>query len=72
MHRLAERWHVPPVQIAFVHIGLGEKQQALDLLESAYEQRSWELVFLQVVPWLDDLRAEPRFLELVKKMNFPK
>ena len=72
MYRLAEHWHVPPVQIAFVHVGLGEKQQALDLLDLAYEQRSWELVFLQVEPWLDDLRAEPEFIKLVEKMNFPK
>jgi len=72
LHRMAERWHVPPVQIAFVHVGLGEKRQALDLLDTAYEQRSWELVFIQVEPWLDDLREEPRFIELVEKMKFPK
>ena len=71
MYRLAERWHVPPVQIAFVHVGLGEKQQALDLLERAYAQRSWELVFMQVEPWLDDLREEPRFIRLQEKMGFP-
>jgi len=72
LYRLAERWYVPPVQVAFVHIGLGEKQQALDLLQQAYEQRSWELVFLQAEPWLDDLREEPRFVELIEKMTFPK
>ena len=27
MYRLAERWHVPPVQIAFVHVGLGENNK---------------------------------------------
>ena len=62
---------MPPVQIAFVHVGLGEKQQALDLLERAYAQRSWELVFMQVEPWLDDLREEPRFIRLQEKMGFP-
>ena len=72
LHRMAERWYVPPVQIAFVHVGLGEKRPALDLLEEAYEQRSWELVFLQAEPWLDDLREEPRFIQLIKKMEFPK
>lgn len=71
LERLDERWHIPPVQIAFVYIGLGQKQQALDLLERAYDQRSWELVFLQAEPWLDDLRTEPRFIELVEKMKFP-
>ena len=53
LHRLADRWYVPPVQIAFVHVGLGEKRQAMDLLNTAYQQRSWELVFLQAEPWLD-------------------
>lgn len=72
LHRLAERWHVPPVQIAFVHVGLDEKQQALDLLDTAYEQRSWELVFLQVEAWFDDIRDEPRFTELIERMKFPK
>jgi len=72
LHRMAEQWHVPPVQIAFVHVGLGETQQAIDLLDTAYEQRSWELVFLQVEPWLDELRAEPRFTELIERMKFPK
>jgi Flp pilus assembly protein TadD len=70
--QLDQRWHVPPVQIAFVHVGLGEKQRAIDLLETAYDERSWELVFLQVEPWLDELRAEPRFTELIEKMKFPK
>lgn len=72
LHQLAKRWYVPPVQIAFVHVGLGEKQQALDLLETAYEQQSWELVFLRVEPWLDDLREEPRFVKLIEKMSFPR
>ncbi|WP_197530500.1 tetratricopeptide repeat protein [Bythopirellula polymerisocia] len=72
LHRLAKRWHVPPVQIAFVHVGLGENQEAIDLLEKAYEQRSWELVFMQVEPWLDELRTEPRFIALIEKMKFPK
>lgn len=71
LHRLADRWYVPPVQIAFVHVGLGETQQALDLLDTAYEQRSWELVFLQVEPWFDDIRAEPRFAQLIERMAFP-
>jgi serine/threonine-protein kinase len=71
LQRLAERWYVPPVQIAFVHVGLGEEQRAMDLLETAYEQQSWELVFLQVEPWLDKLRDEARFTKLIAKMKFP-
>ena len=72
LERLDERWHVPPVQIAFVHVGLGDKERALGLLDKAYEERSWELVFLQVEPWLDQLRGEARFEKLVGKMKFAK
>ena len=71
LHRLADRWYVPPVQIAFVHVGLGEKRQAMDLLNTAYQQRSWELVFLQAEPWLDEIRDEPDFIDLLERMKFP-
>ena len=71
LQQLAQRWHLPPVQIAFVHLGLGEKDEAFRWLEQAFEQKSWELAFLQVEPWLDDLRSDPRFARMLKRMNFP-
>ena len=71
LHELATRWYIPPVQIAFVHISLGEKDRAFEMLEKAFRQRSWELVFLQVEPWLDQLRCDPRFDDLLQRMNFP-
>ncbi len=68
----SEQHYVPPVQVAFVYTGLGEKDKALRMLEQAYGQRSWELVFIQVEPWLDPLRSEPRFQDLVARMRFPR
>ncbi len=64
--------YVPPVQIAYVHFGLGETDEGFEMLEKAYEQHSWELVFLQVEPWFDSIRNDPRFAQLEKKMNFPR
>ena len=71
LHNLARQWHVPPVQVAFVHVSLGEKDAAFQWLDKALEQRSWELAFLQVEPWLDDLRGDPRFGRLLERMAFP-
>lgn len=71
LQQMSEHWHVPPVQVAFIHVGLGEKEQALNLLEQAFSERSWELVFMQTEAWLDDLRDEPKFTALVEKMSFP-
>jgi Flp pilus assembly protein TadD len=72
LNDLAKKKYVPPVQIAFVYLGLGDRAHALDLLEKAYQERSWELVFIQVEPWVDSLRSDPRFRDIVRRMNFPK
>ena len=71
LKRQGERWYVPPVQIAYVHVGLGQYDEAIKMLTRAQQEHSWELVFLQVEPWFDPLRADPRFAELEKRMQFP-
>jgi serine/threonine-protein kinase len=63
--------YVSPFQTAMVHIGLNDKTKALDALEEAYEARSWYMSWLKTAPELDPLRSEPRFAELLKRMNFP-
>ena len=67
----AKQDYVPQVQRAFIHIGIGEHEKALDLLEEAYREKSWFLAFMQAEPWLDPLRGEERFNEIMKNMNFP-
>ena len=42
---------------------------AMDLLEEAIEHRDPLMVFLKVEPKLDGLRNEPRFAQLMKRMN---
>ena len=48
---------------------LGETEKALEYLELAYEQRSFDLVWIKLNYDLKTLRDEPRFLALLKKMN---
>jgi serine/threonine protein kinase/Tfp pilus assembly protein PilF len=68
----SKRSHVSKYVIATVYAALGDKNEALSLLEQAYPEHSWYLDFLNVDPELDSLRNEPRFQALVRKMNFPK
>ena len=56
---------------ALVYAGLGEKDQAFEWLERAYEDRDQGMVFLKVDPPLDPLRSDPRFQDLLRRMNFP-
>lgn len=69
--RMAEEHYLPPVQRAFIHIGIGEHGRALELLEQAYREHSWFLVFIQSEPWYDPIRCEDRFNKIIEMMNFP-
>ena len=60
-----------PTSIAFIYIGLGDKERAFEWLEKSYEQRGPWLIHLKVDPMFDSLRSDPRFQDLLERMNFP-
>src|SRR5260370_30122543 len=60
LSELAKRRHVPSTCRALIHLGLWEKQQALDRLENGCENRELRLRALGVHPADDDVRREPR------------
>jgi eukaryotic-like serine/threonine-protein kinase len=51
---------------------MGDKNRALDDLEKAFAKRAPFLNFIRSDPEMDALRSEPRFQELVRRMNFPR
>ncbi len=63
--------YVSPYYFAVVYVGLGEPERAIDWLEKAFGDRPNGLVFLKVEPELDNLRSNPRFVALQRKLNFP-
>lgn len=60
---------IDPSYIAYVYIGLGEKDQAFEWLNKAVERRSGELFGLKVDPVFDPLRSDPRFQELLRRVG---
>jgi hypothetical protein len=52
-------------------LDLGEKDKAFAELNKAYENRQSSLCFVKVEPQMDPLRSDPRYQELLRKMNFP-
>gem|GEM_PF-7039469 len=58
---IAAKRYTSPYFQAFPHLGLGDLQKALDLLEQATEDRSFPVIYIGVEPKLDPLRKEPRF-----------
>ena len=66
----AERY-VSPQHIALVYNGLGEHDEALAWLERASAQRSTGMVFLKVEPKWHNLRSDPRFQDLLRRVGLP-
>jgi serine/threonine protein kinase/tetratricopeptide (TPR) repeat protein len=71
LEALSERRYVSPGVMAWLYAGLGHKDEAFEWLETAFEERSWELVQLKLDTHLDPLRDDPRFNDLVRRMKFP-
>lgn len=66
---LAKRRYVSPYDMALLHVGLGENDQAFDWLEKSYAERERWMVTLKVAPALDPLRSDPRFAELAQRVG---
>jgi serine/threonine-protein kinase len=67
------RKYVNPYYFALIHVGLGENEKALNLLEKAYEERDEFLVWLnsdELSSWFAPLVPHPRYQELLKKIGF--
>ena len=58
------------VAIARIYLALDMKDQALEWLEKGLRNREFNLIHLNECPQYDALRAEPRFIELLKKIGF--
>ena len=50
---------------------LGDRDEAFRLLETSYREHAPWIPYLKVVPFVDDLRSDPRFDSLLRLMNFP-
>jgi tetratricopeptide (TPR) repeat protein len=57
--------------MAIVLAALGEKEAAFAELEKAYQAHDWFLQRLRVDPFMDPLRDDPRFADLIKRIGFP-
>jgi TolB-like protein len=66
----ADTAHIPPARIALLYYHAGDKDHALEWLATAFDERSPDMVMLQVWHW-DAIRDDPRFQDLVRRMRFP-
>ena len=68
---LAKTRYVMSYWIAVVYAALGNKDAAFAELEKSYQQREWFVPRLKTDPFMDPLRSDPRFEDLVKRIGYP-
>jgi TolB-like protein/class 3 adenylate cyclase/Tfp pilus assembly protein PilF len=57
--------------LAAVYVALGEKGKALIQLEKGVERHDVWMKELKAWPWFDSLQNEPRYKNIMRRMNFP-
>jgi TolB-like protein/DNA-binding winged helix-turn-helix (wHTH) protein len=66
----SQRLH--PYASANLHARLGQRDLAFHWLEKAYLARSHDIAFIKVHPELDNVRTDPRFQDLMRRVGFPR
>jgi TolB-like protein/Flp pilus assembly protein TadD len=71
LNELSKQRRVNPYIAGRIYAALGKKDEALRWLEIAYRQRDPWMLLLKTEAGFDDLRSDPRFQDLLRRMNFP-
>jgi TolB-like protein/predicted Ser/Thr protein kinase len=71
LKRMSEQRYVDPYIIAVLCDGLKDNNLTMEWLERAYQEHSAGLQCLKIEIFSDSLRSDPRFRDLLQRMNFP-
>jgi serine/threonine-protein kinase len=71
LKEVSKQRYVSAYSFAIIHAGLGERDQAFQWLEKSYQARDLDMPFLRFNPLFDNLRADPRFADLVRRVGLP-
>jgi TolB-like protein/DNA-binding winged helix-turn-helix (wHTH) protein/tetratricopeptide (TPR) repeat protein len=63
------RVYVPPTSLAFIHIGLGEVGEFFEWMNKAIDARDHMITPIKSYPFMDPVRGDPRYLDLLRRMN---
>ena len=69
LDNVGSKTHVESYARMLIYLGLGEHDQAIESLERAYDERSWQLMWLRSWSLFDPLRSAPRFQALMDRLG---
>jgi TolB-like protein/tetratricopeptide (TPR) repeat protein len=70
LRAIAGAAYVPPSAMAWTHYGLGEIDEAFEWMDRAVDARDYMIIPIQSYPFLDPVRGDPRYLGLLRKLNY--
>jgi hypothetical protein len=68
-NQLSSGRYVDGLHFVGIYAYMGEAERALEYLERCYADRSYWMTTLRVRPVVNSLRGDPRFDELLRRMN---
>jgi serine/threonine protein kinase/tetratricopeptide (TPR) repeat protein len=69
LNELSSRLYVSPYSMARAYFGVGDRDRGFEQLEKTYRERHGILVYINVEPVFDDVRDDPRFEDLLRRMG---
>jgi tetratricopeptide (TPR) repeat protein len=69
LHAAAEQTYIPASCFAWIHLGLGELDEAFAWMNRAVDQRDPMMTPIKSYEFFDPIRSDPRFAVLLRKMN---
>jgi hypothetical protein len=69
LQTLAKEAPVDPGLMALISAGLGERREALAMLEQAYSRHSSMMTWLKVDARFDAIRQDPAFQDLMRRVG---
>lgn len=69
LRRISAERPIDGAGLAYICIGLGDKNRAIAYLEEGYKSHSTAMTSLKVAPFYDSLRSDPRFVDLMRRVN---
>ena len=71
LHKSKWSQEAPSVDIANIYFALGEPVEAFKWLEKSLDNKDGRMIYLRMDPLYDPYRSDPRFVSIMRKMNFP-
>jgi len=62
--------YISPFNLACLYFVLDKNDEGFELLDRAYDEQDQWLSSLKILPVLDSIRPDPRYTQMLKKMNF--